>query len=340
MQSQPMFVKGLNSIRFLCASWVVMDHFGILQITSGIDKTTTLGWLANGLVRSLFSGPAAVIVFFVISGICIHLPHAQNNDIPSLPSYFARRFLRILSPMLVAILLGRYALDVKLGLFEATILWSLLAELMYYAIYPLVLRLHRAGAPWSALLFTSFIAALAVVSTNPSAVNYPSYGAELNWLLGLPCWLVGCLVADQIMNSPNQSMQSSIWVWRGGILALSAVCTIARFHSPIGYPWTLNFFALAVGAWLVREIWRFQRKPPWGILEWAGSWSYSLYLVHVPAITLLLTLPMPDLDFFAKWGIGMIFILLTALAFAIIVEFPSHSFAIAIAKLINRNDGF
>ena len=51
-------------------------------------------------VAIAYDGVAAVIVFFVISGLCVHYPYARSGHCP-LPSFFARRFLRIGIPLAV-----------------------------------------------------------------------------------------------------------------------------------------------------------------------------------------------------------------------------------------------
>src|SRR5258706_426487 len=66
-----------------------------------------------------------------------------------------------------------------------------------------------------------------------------------------------------------------------------------EFHwSPrVGLREGLIFFAIAATAWLFQEEARFQRNRPLSILEWAGTWSYSLYLVHPLAMDFYRLLP-------------------------------------------------
>src|SRR5947207_15870928 len=107
-------VAGLDSIRLICALWVVFSHFGAFPLIDGIDKSNFVGRIVAGFYNNLFSGPAAVIVFFVISGFCINYPYRRGERIP-LVSYYSRRYLRILVPMAAAILLGM-PLGLNLGL--------------------------------------------------------------------------------------------------------------------------------------------------------------------------------------------------------------------------------
>ncbi len=202
-----------------------------------------------------------------------------------------------------------------------------MAELIYYTIYPILLWLRNKQSGWRILIAVSFIAALLVAGTDPFAKDYPSYGLYLNWLLGLPCWLIGCKLAEDIRRAGSRPVDSSIWIWRAGILLLSAACSIARFHSPIGYPWTLNFFAIAAGIWLYREILHFSRSDAPRIMEWAGTWSYSLYLIHPIGMAFFRTLPRAWPGAWAEWIFQMVFMGAFAYVFALLFEFPSHRLA-------------
>ena len=59
----------------------------------------------------------------------------------------------------------------------------------------------------------SFVIALLLAATNPRAKDYPSWGLGLNWVLGLPCWLLGCELAER--SAPGlPAGPTSIWRWR------------------------------------------------------------------------------------------------------------------------------
>ena len=97
-------VAGLDTLRFFCALWVLLGHGAAPPLTAGLNLGTWWGALLHEMYGMVFSGPAAVIVFFVISGFCIHYPYRQNG-IPSLGGYFARRYTRILLPLSAALAL-------------------------------------------------------------------------------------------------------------------------------------------------------------------------------------------------------------------------------------------
>jgi peptidoglycan/LPS O-acetylase OafA/YrhL len=329
MESTPRItdrVYGLDSIRFVCALWVFFGH----GAAPALPNPFTAGSLANlafrGFFGNIWCGPAAVIVFFVISGFCIHYPFAASDARPRLKEFYTRRLLRLLVPVAVAIPLSGLV-GVRLALFEDSILWSLFAELIYYICYPLLRAVRLRAGSWRGIVIVAFVIAYAVVATNPSAKNYPSYGPAFNWLLGLPCWLLGCMLAESTRLETCHVSSAGIWAWRVTIFLAACTCSVLRFHTPIGYPWSLNLFAVVIALWLRREIDFRQRITPPAILEWAGLWSYSLYLIHVPAGTLFSKV-LPSIQTgSAGWVIMVTFVFLACYIFYLLVEYPSHTVA-------------
>jgi peptidoglycan/LPS O-acetylase OafA/YrhL len=332
-------VSGLDSIRFICALFVFFGHGAGPAIPNPFPDGSFIHLAFRGFLGSIWSGPAAVIVFFVISGFCIHYPFAAPDKRPRLKEFYARRFLRLLVPVVVAVPLSAHV-GVHLTLFQDSILWSLVAELIYYLCYPLLRVAQLRLGSWRGIILVSFAGAFAVAASNPSAGDYPSYGPSLNWLLGLPCWLLGCMIAESARTAiPPHVSTIKIWAWRMGIFSLACFCTALRFKTPIGYPWTLNFFAVAAALWLQREIGFRQRVAPFAFLEWAGLWSYSLYLFHVPAVA-----------FFSKhfpsargtapgWVFMVLFVFAICYAFYLIIERPSHLIARRAAHKLRSTTG-
>jgi peptidoglycan/LPS O-acetylase OafA/YrhL len=225
---------------------------------------------------------------------------------------------------------------IELSFFEDSILWSLVAELVYYALYP-ALRVLWRHMGLERLLLASYALALAVVLADPGAGNYASYGWKLNWLLGLPCWLLGVKLAEKWAAwdaTPVPVADSAIWRWRLGIWVLSIVCAVLRSHSLIGYPWTLNLFAIAVYFWIDREIARGLLKRPAAALEWAGTFSYSIYLLHFLAIAVYAKLMWPGLNALVSWIAQLGFILAISYLFFVVVESRAHWLARAASRRV------
>jgi peptidoglycan/LPS O-acetylase OafA/YrhL len=319
-------IRGLDSIRFIAAAIVMFAHTGQPPLREGIDTHTLAGRALDGFLGNTSSSAAAVIAFFVISGFCIHYAHAGTNQIRSLSEYYARRYIRILIPALAA-LAAAAALKLEMSLFDKSILWSVAAEIIYYSLYPLLLAARRRVGSWLPLIGVSFVLSAMVAATDPTAGAYPVFGLKLNWLLALPCWLLGCWLAD--LQTAGRTAWAEKWLWplRGATWAAMIACSILRYHSPIGYPWTLNLFAILVTAWLAAELTHFGKAKPIGWLEWAGQWSYSLYLTHKLTYILLAPLYLEGLGLIPGWTIRFGLLLAGAYVFYLAVERPSHHLA-------------
>lgn len=294
----------------------------------------------------LFNGPAAVVVFFIISGFCIHYPIAAGNDFDA-PQFLVRRFLRIGLPLFAVVCISPMV-GLRFEVLDRMAIWSLFCELIYYALYP-AFRFVLRHVSWRVLLGCTFALALMVPLSeldhaSRSEVNrtwgdYPSFGILKNSLLGLPCWLLGARLAQwwtqQLSSGTSPDTDDKLWQWRLGIWALSSIALVIRFHSPIGYPWTLNLFGIACYFWLQRELVHFAKVNPPSILEWGGTWSYSIYLVHPVTqaawLGFALGASLPPL---ASWAMLMLATAVASYAFYRVVEAPSHSAAKAAARLM------
>jgi len=331
---QTRHVAGLDSIRLVCALWVLFGHVGFLPLVAGIDRTSRIGYLIAGAFDNAVSGPAAVVVFFVISGFCIHYPFHAGVPVP-LTSFYSRRYARVLIPMAAAILLGR-PLGIKLGVLSDSILWSLVAEEIYYFLYP-GLHALRNFVSFRPLIAFAYLLAILVVLRDPWAGNYPSYGPFLNWVVGLPCWLLGCELAERPL--PQVPTAREIWQWRLGVWFLSSVASVLKFHSPLKYPWTLNLFAFVVFFWLAREMAFAKESRPVGLLERGGKWSYSIYLCHLHGDALYQRLGVPSLGYLLGWIVKTSFVLLVCYVFYRVVEKPSHGLARRIGQRLLLSAG-
>jgi peptidoglycan/LPS O-acetylase OafA/YrhL len=318
-------VAGLDSIRCICALWVLFGHFGFIPMFAGFDNSTLIRQAIHVIYNNTFAGPAAVIVFFVISGFCIHFPYRKEEP-PSWSVYYLRRYVRIFPPMVVAITMAR-VLDVRLPIFNDSILWSLICEEIYYALYP-SLRRARRYATWDVLILVAYAGSFLLILFHSHDKNYPSFGPFYNWILGLPCWLLGCRLAerfDAVRSRPLSVGQMN--TLRLGIWFLSWCAAVARFHSPIGFPVSLNLFALAAAYWLSCEIQFFSTRRPYRLSEWAGRWSYSLYLFHVLAMHLFLKIFVMSPNGIMTWALQMGWILASSYVFYLLIERPTHRLA-------------
>lgn len=311
----------ISSIRFVLAVWVFLSHFPYPILTD--TQTNPFLRAARFVLHNSFNGAAAVMAFFVISGFCIHFPNRERFEVPSWTAYYTRRYMRILVPMGVAIGLAA-PIKLKFGYYVNFILWSLVCEEIYYFIYPALLRL-RDLLGWRMLMALAWVGALLTVLTNPAAKEYHEFGLALTWALGLPCWLLGVRMAERLDLFYSRSVgEMQIWLWRCGIWILSVAFSALRFHANVGFPWTLNVFAIAVAWWLEREISYYrQRKIP--RLERFGDASYSVYLTHMHGAMLASWVIV--LQAAGSWWLTVIATALFSTLFYWCVERPSHRLA-------------
>ena len=269
-------VLGLDSLRFVCALWVTFNHVGFGEVP--LRKDVFIEWAVRGVLGSLFNSPAAVIVFFLISGFCIHLPFSKGRDL-HLAAYVSRRVIRIMVPLLAIGPLGKLV-GIPMTLMSQGILWSVICELVYYLLYP-ALRKLKTWVGWRNFILISFVGSFIVILNRKELLNYPE-SISTDWLLGLPCWLLGCLLAET-WGGREAISKKKMWQWRLSVWAISSFTVVLRFHASLGYPITLTFFSVLAYFWLRNEIPFSQKNFPITWLEKLGQASFSLYLCHYPA---------------------------------------------------------
>lgn len=308
-------MAGLDAIRFVCALWVVFFHAGFLPLTAGVGKSTYSGLAVHAIQSNLFNGSAAVIVFFLISGFVIHYPYVEKPE-TRWGAYFTRRYLRILIPMA-----GAYAVAYAAGVGDAEegVMWSLRCELVYYTLYPMLAAVARKRG-WNLLIAVSLIPWIAAV-----VIRHSLREDVFQCAAGLPCWLLGAKLAQNIDTFPSYLTRREIWTWRLGIWGLASLISFLHFHSPIHSDVSLTLFAFPVYYWLGRELQYFRAGGyVWKWLAWGGLWSYSIYIIHVPAMQMYDNLHLETLGYVLDWARKTGFILAASYLFYLVVEKPGH----------------
>lgn len=321
-------VSGLDAIRGLCAIWVVFSHLGFFpELTAHFDPQSVAGKAARLVMGNLFSGTPAVMVFFVVSGFCIHYPHCGVQTAPG-AAFLARRLIRIGVPFGCAFLLLKATVPASQGL--KFVQWSLFAELFYYLLYPLLFRLRQV-AGWNVWIGLSVLLALAVMASDPAARYMWRFGTGLTWVVGLPHWLMGCRLAEMVRGgrAGGTVSASKIWTLRLSVWAVASAASIMQFHLGVGYPWTMLAFTPLAAEWVRREIQWQAVRPSLRLLTWLGGWSYSIYLLHLSAPDLLSDwgLPVGSNRGTLVWACFLAGALTICLVFHLAVEKPSHQLA-------------
>lgn len=327
---RPGYYPVLDALRFLLAFWVAVGHYRMFPLFGDPNTGTGLWYIFKRGWNTVIFGTPAVIVFFVISGFCIHLPFRGKTKI-DVPRYYLRRYTRILIPVVGALVVYRLVGQRMILWGEHSILWesplwSLACEEIYYALYP-VLRWSRNQFGWRIVLTSSFIIGVSIAATHPQAVNWHVFGPFGTAMMLLPVWLLGCILAEQAESLTEVRPHFSIWFWRFLAWLGCWASEMLHFKLHISYTQTMVWFGVLAYFWVRQEIAHGKTHSPNRYLVAAGAWSYSLYLMHAQGGGVFERLNLPSLGPILDWFLVMTSSLLFSYIFYALIERPSHRLA-------------
>ena len=100
-------IEGLDIIRFILAFIVLVGHMGLpFPDFNSINNIYIIYFFK--LFGLIFNGPAAVIIFFILSGFVIHFPFINNYNKINIQSFYLRRLIRIIIPVLFMLILANF----------------------------------------------------------------------------------------------------------------------------------------------------------------------------------------------------------------------------------------
>jgi peptidoglycan/LPS O-acetylase OafA/YrhL len=323
-------VAGLDSIRLICALVVVFFHNTSPPILEFLSRETPVGRLVLGLYDAAFNGQAAVIAFFLISGFCIHYPYATGRAFSAGP-FLLGRFARLLIPT------GAYLLILQLGHFHDTgctlLLWSIWCELAYYALYPL-LRLAFARTSVGFVLACSYAVSIVVTTKIMSGGDWQGLFniGFWTWAPGLPCWLLGCLLAERLPASQPASSPttSRLWRHRFAVAGYAYLSYFGLLHWHVSLLISLQVFAIGAWFWLRAELAWYREHPASPALERLGAITFSIYLIH--SVAKALWENAVSHRGMIAWAGEICFILAVSAVFYFLIEKPSHTLARFLAR--------
>lgn len=330
------WVKGLDSLRFVLALIVLLSHLPNTPSQYLRSLNQPVAHAISVLLNHAFLGPGAVVAFFIISGFVIHYP-LKNRSL-NVKQFLVRRWVRIGIPMIVSVVVAW-----KEGGIAFVPIWSLYCELIYYTLYPF---LRRIPLSWKAKFWISFLIASAVVliggfRTELNALvhqtndhydgAYTALGDAWTWLVGLPCWLMGVLIAENVDQVRRVVNRPRIYLIRIVVWTAAIIVVALKAHFHVSYLFTLNLLAFLLAVWLTNEIVFFRTHTPNRVLEYAGKFSYSFYLFHFVIMTEFIrhfgmSLVMYPLAIAAVIGISWLIFLL--------VEEPAHRLSKYLARRV------
>jgi peptidoglycan/LPS O-acetylase OafA/YrhL len=304
-------LEWIDVLRGFAAMWVIIYHsrselwVGFNEIHRTPTAYSAFDRLTAWLSVPISFGGSAVMLFFVISGFCVHLPYAANSRPFEIKAYSLRRAWRILPPYQFAVLLTcllewlTYALGGPQATpwptyFRAALLsqnygdcgqlltngslWSLPVEVELYVAYLAVSALLKLT---NGILTASVVAMVSLVAT----LGYIQGHSELylNFLRFWGIWCGGVLLAEWW----KRGAMPKFGIVNGATGLLLGTCAIwGEGHHWAGgmlvYLWAGLYFHVI---WLALRHARSIHQLPQRcvrLLVWLGTISYSAYLIHYP----------------------------------------------------------
>jgi len=292
------YIKGFDTLRAISVILVLVTHLGAFHYLPENNFVRLRVW-------SLLSGTTGVMVFFTLSGflitriLLIELQRFQNLDFLK---FYARRFLRLLPPLLI--FYGAVLVLMKTGqitnsnagfLFSFFYLynfvpkqyytgelghtWSLALEEQYYLLWPFVIQFVRRQQNLVVLLITFLLLSLVAVYAFPHwdlTHNFKS----MRWFIPAAApIIIGSLFAILVHNKEREDLvmlRNSNWLLAGAVILF-----LAPLYSP---DLRLNFLPQSTGVallfvWILYNqestlVKILDNKP----LSYIGKISYGLYV--------------------------------------------------------------
>jgi peptidoglycan/LPS O-acetylase OafA/YrhL len=320
------YLTSIDVLRGIAAFWVVLYHtWGFFYPNSVTTEHVVMPRLSDGplFLLTFFLiqfGYLGVNLFFVLSGFCIHLPQAKKylstpSEQLNLKKFFIQRFRRLYPAYLASIVLvvliqvfifilqkagHKPGLDlvavardagISVGFLQFIfpkslqfngVYWTLLFELQFYLLYPLLLKITRK---------TGFVPVLIVLflvqvgfSTFPITYKYAFFLRYFEWFLGM--YIAESYLTGKKPFHSKPLLIAGVVFLIGGILTnLSIYTWMSRdFTTSIGFGFLLASAIQKESDNKLSALW--SNKT----LVQLGTSSYSLYLIHLPLLTLYWTL--------------------------------------------------
>lgn len=284
-------IKSLQGGRGIAAVMVVLFHlngsiFGIA------DYWPAEFWPGFDI------GHSGVYFFFVLSGFIIAHAHAQDTGQPRrLAGYAWRRLVRIYPPywVVLAVIVPAYLLlegqvDAPTGAGDIlaavtlwpissptllTVAWTLSHELLFYGLFAILILNRRIGAIVLGLWFAG--CAIATVIHPPFPLSFVFAPLNLLFLIGIAGAFI---IRRRDVHRPAFTLAIGLATFLGaGAYELVSGLT----------DWVILGYGLGAGLGVVGAVWMERQGrltcPAW--LAKLGDASYSIYLVHLPVLSLL-----------------------------------------------------
>lgn len=302
-------IPAFDGLRCLAILWVAVYH-----LNGSFSRKAPPGELIpdEGILHTLLvHGRQGVPLFFALSGFFLCLPFArhylQGKEGIDLKAYYIRRFIRIVPPYWIAVLviafvyflMDRFSPGFLIPHAAASLgfvhtftfeeinalnaaFWALEVELQFYLVAPLMVYLYFLSGP-----ATRRTIALMLMLLLPFIQKAFEQGISFTLLDFLQYFIAGFVIADMYISGEGKR-------FRHGLIALVALPVIlfatydASIIERIIYPFMIIGLYMVV---LFNPFWEkvFGQRSVVAI----GGISYSIFLIHFPIIGYVGTYTMP-----------------------------------------------
>jgi len=306
------FLRGLSCLGVLLYHLRVDLWIGWWRITSYPQEYSffakAMAWLS---IPTPFMG-YAVVLFFLISGFCIHYPNTCGKAKPSWNTYLVRRFWRIYPAYFAALLLttvisylcltlwGDKTWDISKLFRVATLsqnyppengqflsnpsLWTIPLEIEFYLLYPLTFLFFSSKRSYLLWIIACAMSGLSILLSY-QGYQWITFTALFLW----PSWLLGAWIAKLYRDQQLDRIKLIYLLpFTGLTLGVSLVSRYQNWETWIQYfGWTAFysfFFIFCLShAEMIRTVIDVRLTKA---VSWVGKISFSLYLIHFPLFKL------------------------------------------------------
>jgi peptidoglycan/LPS O-acetylase OafA/YrhL len=365
-------LASLDGLRGVAALVVVVHHAALTLPSLALqnqlpDRSSPAWWLAYTPLHLGWAGGEAVLVFFVLSGLVLALPHLREPRRGTWLPYYLKRAVRLYVPVAVAVVVTGLVVTLVPRVVQPGWSWWMAA----HAVQPDAhLLAHDAGllagtgwlnsALWSLryeVFFSLFLPVFVVLARR--------LGASLWLSVPFALWGIGWAV------SAGHELISFMFVFAVGVLLAQRLPTLRAWADRIDRSRRRRLAWLALGlaapTLLLTEWWLKLLTGDWtlwlplgrpgGVLgaavlvfcvlhcrpvraiaesrpaQWLGTVSFSLYLVHEPLVVSVATMTPPTpRGLLVTLSVGVPLSLGAAMIFFHLVERPSMRLAATVGR--------
>ena len=356
------YLDSITALRGLAALGVVFFHVRIfLWVGWNEIQTNPQNYTAFDHFASWFSIPTpflgeGVLLFFVISGFCIHYPQAGHLNKLNLRNYVCRRFFRIYPPFAITVgcsilavlflpwgdvskepwlpsllLIQNYLPGTNSQISSNMSLWSISTEVEFYLAYPFLLLIWR---KWGVVQSINIFAAVSMIAIGLYFMGLKSF-AFCSLTFYIMCW-AGAALAE-LYAKGKLAKPSTSYVFLAVACLMTGVIAQVQGHKLVMVQRLLFGGFFIVLLWFLvayRDSISLRTSFVGRALLLLGEISYSLYLIHYPLLQVIGHIWVERFgskpaNFFIPVGFSFLAVLL-ACVFYHVIEKPFHR----IAKLI------